>query len=163
MISLLVAMDKSRVIGINNKLPWHLPADLKRFKQLTMGHMVVMGRKTFESIRKPLPGRTNVIVTRQAHYQAPGCRVVHSLDAGVMTTTREDGEVFIIGGAELFNQAIRYAEKLYITEIDMRVERGDTFFPEIDLKMWRLIDEQRCQPDEKNPYHYKYLTFIKKV
>lgn len=161
MISLIVAMDKNRVIGVDNQLPWHLPADLKRFKALTMGHTIVMGRKTYESIGRPLPGRTNVIVTRQQHYQVEGCRVAHSLDAAVMPT-REDNEVFIIGGAELYTQAISYADRLYVTEIETKVARGDAYFPEIDVQVWRLSDEHECLADEKNLFRYRYLTWVKK-
>lgn len=160
MISLIVAMDKNRVIGVENKLPWHLPSDLKRFKALTLGHHVIMGRKTFESIGKPLPGRTNVIVTRQQNYQAQGCKVVHSLDAAIMGS-RGDGEAFIIGGAELYLQALPYADKLYITEIDLKVPKGDAYFPPLDLKKWKMIEKIEHKADASNPIAFAYLTYVK--
>ncbi|MGA7749149.1 MAG: dihydrofolate reductase, partial [Gallionella sp.] len=111
-ISLIVAMAKNRVIGINNTLPWHLPADLKHFKALTMGHHIVMGRKTYESIGKPLPGRTSVVVTRNAHYAPPGVVVVNSLEAAI-AACGNDEEIFVIGGAELYSQAIDLADRIY--------------------------------------------------
>jgi dihydrofolate reductase len=162
LISLVVAMDKERAIGVDNKLPWHLPADLKRFKQLTLGHHIIMGRKTFESIGKPLPGRTNVIVTRQRDYKAEGCKVVHSLDAAVMLT-REDEQAFIIGGADLFEQAMKFADRLYITEIDTRVERGDTFFPKFDKAEWNVIEKTTHEPDDKNRFRYVFLTYQRQL
>lgn len=157
MISIIVAMDKNRAIGVNNTLPWHLPADLKRFKALTMGHHMIMGRKTYESIGKPLPGRTTVIVTRQKDYKADGCKVVHSLNAA-LEAAREDAEIFVIGGAELFTQALARADRLYVTFIDTEV-KGDTFFPQIDPQQWITLEEQAFEPDEKNCYHYRYVTF----
>lgn len=160
MISLIVAMDKDRVIGVENRLPWHLPADLKRFKELTMGHHVIMGRKTFESIGKPLPGRTNVIVTRQHDYHVEGCKVVHSLDAALMLT-RGDAEAFVIGGGELFAHALEFADKLYLTEIDIQVGKGDAHFPVLDPSQWTLSEKTECQPDESNRFHYTYKTFTR--
>lgn len=162
MISLIVAMDKNRVIGVDNQLPWHLPADLKRFKALTMGHHIIMGRKTYESIGKPLPGRKTVIVTRQHDYKAEGCFVVHSLDAAVMMT-RGDEHAFIIGGADLFQQSLPYADRVYLTEIELKVPRGDTYFPELPASQWQLVEREDHKPDEKNQYAYSYLTYAKKT
>ena len=162
MISLIVAMDKNRVIGVDNKLPWHLPADLKRFKALTNGHHIVMGRKTYESIGKPLPNRTNVIVTRQQDYKVEGCKIVHSLDAAMMVTQGDD-EAFIIGGADLFKQAIKFADKVYLTVVDTKVARGDTYFPELDPGRWKLVDKEQHQADEKNPFAYEYLTYVRNL
>lgn len=153
-------MDKNRVIGVENRLPWHLPADLKRFKSLTTGHHIIMGRKTFESIGKPLPGRTNVIVTRQLGYRVDGCKVVHTLDAALMAT-RGDEEAFIIGGADIYKQALSYADRIYVTEIDTEIAKGDAHFPKIDLLTWRLQAEEAHEPDEKNQFRYRYLTFAK--
>lgn len=162
MISLIVAMDKNRVIGVENKLPWHLPADLKRFKDLTLGHHIVMGRKTFESIGKPLPGRTNVVITRQSDYRPQGCTVVHSLEAAMMTS-QGDSEVFIIGGGELFKQALSFADKVYVTLIDTAVPRGDAYFPDLEKSNWQLLEKTECEPDGKNKFKYSYLTYLKKA
>ncbi len=118
MISFIVAMDKNRVIGKDNELPWHLPADLKFFKKLPMGHPIVMGRKTHESIGKPLPGRENIIVTRNQEYKAEGCIIIHSVDELIKFAAGENEEIFVIGGAELFKTVFPFADRLYITEID---------------------------------------------
>jgi dihydrofolate reductase len=155
MISFVLAMSENRVIGINNTLPWHLPADLKYFRQLTMGHPVVMGRKTFESIGKPLPGRENIILTRKEEYQASGCRVVHSTES---MSGLDQGEIFVIGGAEIFKEMLPYADRLYITMIHGSFE-GDTFFPEIDSSQWRLASEQKGTVDEKNVYEHEFLLY----
>lgn len=162
MVNLIVAMDQNRVIGAAGKLPWHLPADLKRFKALTLGHPIVMGRKTFESIGRPLPGRTNVVVTRQQSYQAVGCTVVHSLEAA-FEAVRGHGEVFLIGGGELFEQAMGIADRIYATEIDTAVVGGDAYFPAIDFGRWTLLERVDCKPDPKNPYSYAYVTYVKKA
>ena len=132
---LIVAMAKNRVIGINNTLPWHLPADLKHFKALTMGHHIVMGRKTYESIGKPLPGRTSVVVTRNANYAPPGVIVVNSLEAAI-SACGDDEEIFVIGGAELYRQSITLADRIYLTEIDADIS-GDAHFTELDRKLWK--------------------------
>ena len=161
MISLIVAMDKDRVIGVENKLPWHLPADLKRFKELTLGHHMIMGRKTFDSIGRPLPGRTSVIVSRQANYKVEGCKVASSLEAA-LELSRGDTEIFIIGGGDLFAQALPLADRLYLTEIDLRVGRGDVYFPEISAQAWRETERVTHEPDDKNKFRYTYLTYVKK-
>jgi dihydrofolate reductase len=155
----MIAMDKNRVIGVDNRLPWHLPADLKKFKQVTLGHAVIMGRKTYESIGKPLPGRTNVIVTRQKEYKAPeSCIVVHSLEDAIKACS-SDSEPFLIGGADLIVQGMRFVERLYITEIDTAVPRGDVYFPKLEEGMWKLTAREDHSPDEKNPYRYSFLTY----
>ena len=130
--SIIAAMDQNRVIGIDNKLPWRLPADLAHFKALTMGHHMVMGRKTYESLPggKPLPGRTSVIVTRDAAFSAPGCIVAHSLDEAVAACAGDD-EAFFIGGADMYRQALDVAQRLYLTEVKTAVA-GDAWFPEFD-------------------------------
>ncbi len=125
-ISLIVAVSRNGVIGKDNKLPWHLPEDLKRFKALTMGHPIIMGRKTFESIGKPLPGRTNIVITHQKNFAYYGATTTPSLDEALRMTEKE-GEVFVIGGAQVFKHALPAADKLYLTLIDRDVE-GDTFF-----------------------------------
>lgn len=158
-ISLIVAVANNQVIGKNNKLPWYLPADLKYFKSVTMGHHMIMGRKTFESIGggKPLPGRTTVIVTRQMGYKAEGCVVVHSLEEAI-NVAKNDVELFIIGGAEIFKQGLQMADKLYLTKIHQDFE-GDTFFPSINLHEWKMIGCEEHEPDEKNKYPYSFLVY----
>ena len=158
-VSLIVAIARNRVIGINNTLPWHLPADLKHFKALTMGHHMIMGRKTFESIGKPLPGRTSVVVTRNADYSTPGVMVVNSLDAAI-ATCGNDEEIFVIGGAELFQQSIKLADRIYLTEIDADIS-GDTTFAEIDHTTWQEIERTSNAPDEKNAYSYHFVVYEK--
>ena len=154
MIQFIVAYDKNRVIGKNNDLPWKLPADLAYFKKVTMGSTVVMGRKTFESIGKPLPGRKNIVITNQTGYKAEGCEVIHSIDE----LLHVNSELFIIGGATIFEQALPYAQKLYITYIDEEFE-GDTYFPEIDFDNWNLIAEEKGIKDEKNIYDYYFQVY----
>jgi dihydrofolate reductase len=128
-VSLIAAMARNRVIGRGNGLPWHLPADLRRFRDLTLGHTIVMGRKTYESIGAPLPGRRIIVITRQERYAPPGCLVAHSLEEALASADGED-ELFICGGGELYAEALPLAERLYLTVVELEVE-GDTFFPEI--------------------------------
>jgi dihydrofolate reductase len=159
LISLLVAMDKNRLIGVNNQLPWRLPADLAYFKKVTMGHPIVMGRKTFESIGKPLPGRKNIIITRNPHYQAENCEVYNSLSEAVQQY--QDENVFVIGGAQIFNESLPFADKLYVTFIDHEFT-GDTYFPEINWSEWELESAAPGVTDEKNPYAYQFKVFVRK-
>ncbi len=160
-ISIIVAYDENRLIGRNNELPWRLPADLKFFKSVTMGHPIIMGRKTFESIGRVLPGRTSVVVTRQPDYTAPGCIVVHSLEEALDKCKSEE-EIFIIGGAELFQYALPLATDLYITRIQHNFE-GDTWFPEINNEQWIVTSEENFNPDEKNHWAYSFIHYkIKK-
>lgn len=156
MISLIWAMDINRVIGRNNRLPWRLPADLAYFKRLTTGHTVVMGRKTYESIGRPLPNRHNVIVTRNPAFKADGCTIVHSLEEA-WRAAGED-EVFVIGGAGLFAHALPAADKLYLTQIHHAFE-GDVFFPEIPYDEWRLVSREPGVKDDRNPYDYEFLVY----
>ncbi|WP_071394471.1 dihydrofolate reductase [Bacillus tuaregi] len=157
MISFIVAMDQNRVIGKDNQLPWHLPADLKFFKKVTMGHPIVMGRNTYESIGKPLPGRDNIIVTRNQDYSQDGCTVIHSIE-DLKQFADDDEEVFIIGGAELFNATFPLAKRLYITKIKDTFA-GDTYFPEFPESDWRLVSEEKGLRDEKNPYDYFFAVY----
>ncbi len=157
MISLLVAMDNNRLIGKDNDLPWHLPADLAYFKRVTMGHSIVMGRKTFDSIGRPLPGRENIIITRNTDYKADWCKVIHSIEE-VLEMNQEDKELFIIGGAEIFKEVLPHADRLYITEIDAVFE-GDTFFPAFPLSEWQKTFSEEGPRDEKNPYDYKFVVY----
>ncbi|WP_458355106.1 dihydrofolate reductase [Peribacillus frigoritolerans] len=161
MISLMVAMDQNRVIGKNNKLPWHLPADLQYFKKVTMGHPIVMGRKTFESIGRVLPGRENVIVTRNQEFKAEGCVVLHDIAQIKMFADNDDEEVFVIGGAEIFKEILPFTDRLYITEIHETFE-GDTFFPEIDENEWDVISSNPGGIDEKNRFAHDFVILQKK-
>ena len=155
-ISLVVAMAENRVIGKHNQLPWRLPADLKRFRAVTLGKPVLMGRKTYESIGKPLPGRTNVVVTHEAEFRAPGCVVVHTPEAA-LAAAGDSPEVMVIGGASFYRQMLPRADRLYLTVIHVRFE-GDAFFPEFDPGGWREVERVRHEPDEKNPYPYSFIT-----
>lgn len=158
MLSIIVAFDRKGTIGKNNALPWRLPADLQYFKKVTMGHPIVMGRKTYESIGRPLPGRQNIIVTRNRSFQAEGCEVVHSLEEIKKMKDQNDGEIFIIGGAEIFRALLPEADRLYITYIDEEFE-GDTFFPEIDFSEWQEVKKEKGPKDEKNPYDYYFCVY----
>jgi len=160
-ISLIVAMANNRVIGANNTLPWHLPADLKHFKALTMGHHIVMGRKTYESIGKPLPGRTSVVVTRNANYAPPGVVVASSLE-GAISACGDDAEIFVIGGAELYREAIDFADRIYLTEIDADIP-GDAHFTEFDRKSWQETGRANHAPDEKNTHPYNFVVYDRKT
>ena len=139
-LSLIVAYASNHVIGINNTLPWHLPEDLKRFRALTMGHHIIMGRKTYESLGRLLPGRTTVIATRNEAYKIEGALVAHSLQAALMLCS-SDNEPFVIGGAELYKQGIKLATRLYITEVQADY-KGDAFFDSIDLNVWQLSEKK---------------------
>ena len=159
MISLIVAHSRNYVIGKDNKMPWHLPADLRYFKETTLGKTVVMGRKTFESIGKALPGRKNVVITSQANFKASNCEVLSSFEEALQLATKE--EIFIIGGATIYRQAIDYADFLYITFIDEQLE-GDAFFPEWNETEWILQSSTKGTKDDKNNYDY-YFNVYKKV
>ncbi|MFJ7753951.1 dihydrofolate reductase [Peribacillus muralis] len=160
MISLIVAMDENRVIGKNNKLPWHLPADLQYFKKVTLGHPIVMGRKTFESIGRVLPGRENVIVTRNEDFQALDCVVLHDIRKIKTYADKRDDEVFVIGGAEIFKEVLPFADRLYITEIHETFE-GDTFFPAIDENEWQKVSSIEGIVDEKNRFAHSFIILQK--
>ena len=153
-VSLLLAASRNDVIGKNNALPWHLPADLRYFKQKTLGHPVIMGRKTFDSVGKPLPGRLNVVVTRSDSFAPEGVVVVRSVDEAL---TRDYGcdEIFVVGGSEIYRQSIDRADRIYLTRIDEEFE-GDTFAPKIDRSKWTLTSRDAHEPDEKNRYRYAF-------
>ncbi len=157
MVSIIVAMGRNRAIGRDNQLIWHLPADLKHFKETTMGKPVIMGRKTFESMGKALPGRTNVVVTRKTGFMAPGCLVAGSLGEALGLVSREP-EVFIAGGGEIYKQAIPLADRMYITIIDHDFD-GDTFFPDFDAREWDIAEEKKHEPDERNKYPMVFRTY----
>jgi dihydrofolate reductase len=151
-ISIIAAMARNRVIGAGNRIPWHLPAELKLFKAITMGHHIVMGRNTWESIGRLLPGRTSVIVTRQPGYRIDGAIMAASVDAALEACNGDD-EIFVIGGAQLYAAALPRANRLYLTVVDAEVP-GDATMPEIDLGDWRQASSQAFTADDKNPYHY---------
>ncbi|GGN56207.1 dihydrofolate reductase [Oceanobacillus indicireducens] len=162
MISLLVAMDRNHVIGSDNDLPWHLPDDLRYFKETTTGHTIIMGRKTFESIGRILPKRKHVVITR-GNYEFPEeVEVIHDLEP--IKTWNDDNpqeEYFVIGGGDIFKQVLPFADRLYITWIDEDFA-GDTFFPSISLDEWELTEKTKGKKDEKNPYDYYYLVYERK-
>jgi dihydrofolate reductase len=157
-INVIAAMARNRIIGINNTLPWRLPADLQHFKTLTMGHHIVMGRKTYESIGKPLPGRTTVIVTRDANYRVEGCLTATSLAAAI-AACGEDPDVFFVGGAELYAQILPLADRLYLTEIQAEFD-GDAHFPEFDRSAWQEISRQVNQSPSGLGYHFVTYTKV---
>lgn len=151
-VSLIVAMASNNVIGRDGGLPWHLGADLRRFKRLTMGHHILMGRKTYESIGRLLPGRKTVVITRQPEYLVPGASVVDSLTAA-LAVAEGDEESFVIGGAEIYQLALPVVDRIYLTRIDAEVE-GDTFFPAIDGAEWQVVSEERVARDDRNDFDH---------
>jgi dihydrofolate reductase len=159
-ISLIVAMAKNRTIGVNNTLPWRCSEDLKHFKALTMGHHMIMGRKTFDSIGKPLPGRTTVVVTRNNDLKVEGCAVAHSLQKAI-DLSAGDAEIFVVGGAELYRQAIPLVDTLYITEIQQDVE-GDAHFPNFDKNEWNEVTRDVRSQETPQPLHYHFVTYRRK-
>jgi dihydrofolate reductase len=156
-ISLIVAMSENRVIGRNNQLPWHLPRDLQHFKRTTLHHTVIMGRKTFESMGKPLPQRRNIVITRDRTYRAAGIEIAHGLDEAISLCKNED-EIFIAGGAEIFRQALHGADRMYLTLIHAKIE-GDVYFPEVNWKEWTLLSDERFEADETNQHAMSFRTF----
>jgi dihydrofolate reductase len=154
-ISLIVAMASNRAIGLNGQMPWHLSADLKRFKQITMGSPILMGRKTFEAIGKPLPGRCNIIISRDPDYRQAGCQVFNDIDSALGYCS-DSPEVFVIGGATLYQALLPRADYLYLTEIDQDFA-GDTFFPEIDTTQWREIENEHVTDDQSVDFSYRFL------
>ena len=154
MVKIIVAMSKNRVIGNNNELIWKLSSDLKRFKELTTGHPVVMGRKTYESISRPLPNRRNIIITRNSEYEVEGCEVVSSLEEALLLSAND---CFIIGGGEIYKQSLELADKIYLTLVHKDFE-GDTQFPELG-KEWATIDTKDFDADDKNDYDYSFIEY----
>ena len=154
-LSLIVALANNRVIGINNTLPWHLPEDLKRFRALTTGHHIIMGRKTYDSLGRLLPNRTTVIVTRNPNFQVQGALIAHSLEQA-LALCQDDDEAFLIGGAELYQAGLNLAQKMYLTAIDLEVA-GDAYFPEWDTRQWQQTASEAHTSAEGLPY--SYLTY----
>lgn len=160
-ISMIAAMGENRVIGDeNNNMPWHLPADLQHFKRVTMGKPIIMGRKTFESIGRPLPGRQNIVITRDTGFQAEGCDVVNSPEAALATAGDVD-EVMVTGGAQIYALFLAQADKLYLTFIEGEFE-GVAFFPAWDDENWVEASSEQCEPDEKNPHRYRFVELVRR-
>lgn len=161
-ISMIAAMANNRVIGLNNQMPWHLPADLAHFKKVTLGKPVVMGRKTFESIGRPLPGRRNIIITRDRNYHAEGIEVVYSPEEAMSAVSGTE-EVMIIGGGHIYETFLPQADRLYLTFIDLDVA-GDTCFPDYEsVATWQQVCTESYSPDERNEYSYQFVTLHKKL
>ena len=161
MITIIAAIAKNNALGKDNDLIWHLPADLKRFKKITTGHFILMGRNTFESIGKPLPNRTTVIITRNKDYVKDGCLIAHSLEEAI-ELAKKDNQIFIIGGAQIYKYAIEnnLVEAIDLTLVHEEFE-ADAFFPEIDTKVWKQVKKEDFKADEKNKYDYSFLRFEK--
>ena len=161
MITIIAAIAKNNALGKDNDLIWHLPADLKRFKKVTSGHHILMGRNTFESIGKPLPNRTSVIITRNQDYFKDGCLIANSIEEALEIS--KDDDVFIIGGAQIYKQAIekRLVDKLDITIVHHDFE-ADVFFPEIDMNVWKEVTREDFKADEKNKYDYSFVSYVRK-
>ncbi len=158
-LALIATRARNGVIGLDNRMPWHLPEDLAYFKRVTLGKPVVMGRKTFESIGRPLPGRLNIVVTRNPDWQAAGVQVAHSLDAALaLAAAAAPEEIMLIGGAELYRQALPQADVLYLTEIDAEFA-GDAFFPEVDLARWRIDREEAGQRDSDG-LRWRFVRYL---
>ena len=159
MITIIAAIGKNGELGKDNDLIWHLPNDLKRFKKITLGHHVIMGRKTFESLGKPLPNRTTIIITRNADYKVNGCVIVNSLEAALKAAAA-DPYPYILGGAEIYHQAIKIADSLDLTLVDANFE-ADAFFPQIDTSLWKETSREDLKADENHQYNYSFVTYKK--
>lgn len=161
-VSLIAAMDKRHGIGRDNQLPWHLSADLKKFRELTMGHHIIVGRKTFESIGKPLPGREMIIVTRDRNFKAEGCAIHHSLAEAIeLARSHGESEVFVCGGAEIYQHSIALADRLYLTFVDAKII-ADTFFPEFDPAEWSERESVFHPADEKNEFPFTFKLLVRR-
>lgn len=163
-VSLIVAYSKNMAIGLDNKMLWHLSDDFKNYKKVTMGHSLIMGRKTFESIGKPLPGRTSILITRNKNYRAPdGVYITHSLKEAIeLAKSLGDSECFINGGGEIYKESLPFVDKLYLTEVDCTIEKADAFFPEVDLLKWNKVDGFKFSKDSKNEYDWSFSLYEKK-
>jgi len=155
-LSLIAAMDRKRVIGRDNALPWRLPEDLRYFRRMTTGHAVIMGRRNYESIGRPLPQRVNIVLSRNPDFRAPGCIVAGSL-AAALEAAGDDPEIFVIGGADLYAQALPLADRMYLTLIDADFD-GDARYPEFDARDWRMVQRDDRQPDRENPYPFSFVV-----
>lgn len=159
-LSIIAAMDYNRVIGINNDIPWHIPHDLKRFKRLTSGHTVIMGRKTFESLGKPLTKRRNIVITSRADYKVQGIEVVKSVEDAIRIADKKQ-ENFVVGGANTYEEFLPFADKLYLTLIKAQF-KGDTYFPKIDDAKWEEVEEENHMTDDEKKIQFSYKTYVRK-
>jgi dihydrofolate reductase len=159
MITLIAAASENNALGKDNQLVWHLPNDFKRFKEITSGHYIIMGRKTFESFPKPLPNRTHIIITRQKNYKVENCIVVNSIKEAIDASPKNE-DIFIIGGAEIYNQSIDFADKIELTRVHANFE-ADAYFPEINTTNWKLTFEEKHKKDEKHNFDFTFQTYIK--
>jgi dihydrofolate reductase len=160
MITMIAAASENNALGKNNELVWHLPNDFKRFKTLTSGHHIIMGRKTFESFPKPLPNRTHIVISRQESYKPEGCIVVNSLEKAIEICPKDE-EIYIIGGGEIYNLGISFSDKIELTRVHHNFE-ADAFFPEIDTNNWELELSEFNPKDDKHLFDYTYQTYIRK-
>ncbi len=160
-ISIIAAVSKNGVIGKNNSLPWKLPSDMKKFKELTIGKPVIMGRKTFESIGKPLAGRINIILTRNSDFNAEGVAIVNSPEEALQMVADQD-EIMIIGGESVYGQFLPQASRIYLTRVDSDFD-GDSFFPPMDLNSWIEVSRETREPDEKNAHRHTFFVYDKKT
>lgn len=157
--SIIVAMDQNNGIGYQNRLPWRLPADMRIVKQTTMGHHLIMGRKTYESIGKPLPGRTSIVVTRNPSYQAEGCLITHSVSAALaLAEAQGEDEAFIFGGSEIYREALQFTDRIYLTHIQAEFE-VDTFFPDFDRSLWTETRSELHPADKENQYPFRFIIY----
>jgi dihydrofolate reductase len=159
MLSIIAAVSKNNALGKENKLLWHLPADLKRLKLLTMGHHLIMGRKTFESLGKPLPGRPHVVISRQKEFNPEGVTVVDTLEKAI-EFSKEDEQAFIFGGGEIYRLALPFVKRIYLTRVIAEFD-GDTYFPEINFNEWKMVKCENFSPDEKNLFFYSFEEYEK--
>lgn len=159
-LTMIVAASENNVIGVDGDLPWRLSSDLKRFKKLTMGHHIIMGRKTFDSIGRLLPGRTTVIVTRQTDFEFEGAKIAHSIE-GAIEACGDDETPFVTGGAEIYRLAMPQIQEIQLTRVHVEIE-GDTFLPEIDWAQWKLVETERHGADEKNQAEYSFEVYRRK-
>ena len=161
-LSAIAAMDEHQVIGDRNQLPWHLPADLRHFKALTTGNVILMGRKTHAAIGKPLPNRVNIIISRDSTYDAPGCLKSPTIDGALALAAAQGTPIFIIGGAEIYRQTLPLISRLYLTIIHHTFE-GDAFFPALEENVWETIDTESHEKDAENPYDFTFMTLARKA
>lgn len=161
-ISAIVAVSNNLAIGIDNDLPWHMPADLKFFKETTKGHHILMGRKSFDSIKRPLPGRSNIVITRQKEFNHSGLIVRHSIEDGIQyAIDAQVDELFILGGANIYEQTQKIWNQLYITRIDTHISNATAYFPKIDYSAWTIDKEDKHTSDEKNPHNYTFFKYVR--
>jgi dihydrofolate reductase (trimethoprim resistance protein) len=160
-VSLIVAMDKNRVIGKDNDIPWRIPKDWEYVKNITKGRSIILGRKNFESIGRALPGRRNIILTRDKDYNFDGCEIIHSIEA-VFELCKYEEEIFIFGGEQIYNMFLPYVEKMYITKIHYEFE-GDTYFPEVNFDEWKEVSVEQGVMNDKNPYYYNFHVYERKL